>query len=71
MAAERFIYILMAIRRSLERLLGAVGLQVASYATPKAFREVAGSLPLGCALLDLCMPDLDGFEPGEGVAGPV
>jgi two-component system, LuxR family, response regulator FixJ len=65
MAAERFIYVIdddPAIRRSLERLLDAVGFQVASYATPKAFLDVAGSLPWGCALLDLRMPEMDGFE---------
>jgi two-component system response regulator FixJ len=65
MAAERFIYIIdddPAIRRSLERLLDAVGFQVASYATPKAFLGVAGDLPVGCALLDLRMPEMDGFD---------
>ncbi|ERF83812.1 response regulator transcription factor [Bradyrhizobium viridifuturi] len=65
MAAERFIYIVdddPAIRRSLERLMDAVGFQVASYATPKAFLDVAGSLLGGCVLLDLRMPEMDGFE---------
>jgi two-component system, LuxR family, response regulator FixJ len=65
MGAERFIYVIdddPAIRRSLERLLDAVGFQVVSYATPKAFLDVAGSLPRGCALLDLRMPEMDGFE---------
>jgi two-component system response regulator FixJ len=65
MAAERFIYVVdddPAIRRSLERLLDAVGFRVASYATPKAFLDVAGSLPRGCVLLDLRMPKMDGFE---------
>jgi FixJ family two-component response regulator len=65
MAAERFIYVIdddPAIRRSLERLLEAVGFRVASYATPKAFFGVAGDLPMGCVLLDLRMPEMDGFE---------
>src|ERR1700761_5425032 len=65
MAAERFIYVIdddPAIRRSLERLLDAAGFQVASYATPKAFLDVAGSLRGGCVLLDLRMPEMDGFE---------
>ncbi|PAY09566.1 DNA-binding response regulator [Bradyrhizobium sp. UFLA03-84] len=64
-AAERFIYVIdddPAIRRSLERLLDAVGFQVTSYATPKSFLDVAGSLPGGCVLLDLRMPEMDGFE---------
>ena len=65
MAAERFIYVIdddPAIRRSLELLLDTVGFQVASYATPKAFLDVAGSLRGGCVLLDLRMPEMDGFE---------
>lgn len=51
-----------AIRRSLERLLDAAGFRVASYATPKAFLGVADDLSLGCVLLDLRMPEMDGFE---------
>jgi two-component system response regulator FixJ len=65
MAAERVIYVVdddPAIRRSLERLLDTVGFQVASYATPKAFLGVAGDLPVGCALLDLRMPEMDGLQ---------
>jgi two-component system response regulator FixJ len=65
MAAERVIYVVdddPAIRRSLERLLDAVGFQVASFATPKAFLGVAGDLPVGCALLDLRMPEMDGLQ---------
>lgn len=65
MASERFIYVIdddPAIRRSLERLLDAVGFQVASYATPKAFLDIAGSLHGGCVLLDLRMPEMDGLE---------
>ncbi|MBR0902733.1 response regulator transcription factor [Bradyrhizobium liaoningense] len=65
MASERFIYVIdddPAIRRSLERLLDAVGFQVASYTTPKAFLDIAHSLLGGCVLLDLRMPEMDGFE---------
>jgi two-component system response regulator FixJ len=65
MASERVIYIVdddPAIRRSLERLLDAAGFQAVSYATPKAFLGVAGDLPVGCALLDLRMPEMDGLE---------
>ncbi|MDQ1183694.1 MULTISPECIES: response regulator [Agrobacterium] len=51
-----------AVRRSLERLLDAVGFRVTSYATPKAFLGVAEDLALGCVLLDLRMPEMDGFE---------
>jgi two-component system, LuxR family, response regulator FixJ len=65
MAYERVVYIVdddPAIRRSLERLLDAAGLQAVSYATPKAFLAVAGGLPAGCALLDLRMPEMDGLQ---------
>ena len=65
MATERFIYIVdddPAIRLSLERLLDAFGFRVTSYATSKAFLDVASDLPMGCVLLDLRMPEMDGFE---------
>lgn len=65
MTDARFVYVVdddPAIRRSLERLLDAVGFRVASYATPTAFLGVADELAIGCVLLDLRMPEMDGFE---------
>lgn len=65
MTAAPFVYVVdddPAIRRSLERLLDAVGFRVASYATPTSFLGVAGDLAMGCVLLDLRMPEMDGFE---------
>jgi two-component system, LuxR family, response regulator FixJ len=65
MTAERVVYIVdddAAIRRSLERLLGAADFQAVSYATPKAFLDAAASLPAGCALVDLRMPEMSGLE---------
>lgn len=65
MAAAPFVYVVdddPAIRRSLERLLDAVGFRVTSYATPTAFLGVADDLAMGCVLLDLRMPEMDGFE---------
>lgn len=65
MADARLVYVVdddPSIRRSLERLLDAVGFRVASYATPSAFLGVADDLALGCVLLDLRMPEMDGFE---------
>ena len=65
MADARFVHVVdddPAIRRSLERLLDAVGFRVASYATPTAFLGVAQALAMGCVLLDLRMPEMDGFE---------
>ncbi|NTE87784.1 response regulator transcription factor [Agrobacterium rubi] len=65
MTTAPFVYVVdddPAIRRSLERLLDAVGFRVASYATPMAFLGVADDLAMGCVLLDLRMPEMDGFE---------
>jgi two-component system response regulator FixJ len=65
MAAERIVYIVdddVAIRRSLERLLGAADFQAVSYATPAEFLAVAGHLPAGCVLMDLRMPEMNGLE---------
>lgn len=65
MTAAPFVYVVdddPAIRRSLERLLDAAGFQVFSFATPTAFLGVAEDLAMGCVLLDLRMPEMDGFE---------
>jgi two-component system, LuxR family, response regulator FixJ len=65
MADARFVYVVdddPAIRRSLERLLEAAGFRVTSFATPEAFLGVADDLAMGCVMLDLRMPKMDGFE---------
>jgi two-component system response regulator FixJ len=65
MAAARTVYVVdddPAVRRSLERLLAAADFQMKSYATPGAFLDVAGSLPAGCVLVDLRMPEMNGLE---------
>ncbi|MCS3743339.1 MULTISPECIES: response regulator transcription factor [unclassified Rhizobium] len=65
MTTAPFVYVVdddPAIRRSLERLLDAVGFRVVSYATPAGFLGVADDLAMGCVLLDLRMPEMDGFE---------
>jgi two-component system, LuxR family, response regulator FixJ len=50
-----------AVRRSLERLLGAAGFRAVSYGTPHAFLAVAASLSPGCVLLDIRMRGMDGL----------
>lgn len=65
MADARFVYVVdddPAIRRSLERLLDAAGFRATSFATPAAFLGVADNLAMGCVMLDLRMPKMDGFE---------
>ena len=65
MADAKLVYVLdddPAIRRSLERLLDAAGFRVTSFATPAAFLGMADDLAMGCVMLDLRMPEMDGFE---------
>lgn len=65
MTANPFVYVVdddPAIRRSLERLLDSVGFRIATYATPMAFLAAADDLAMGCVLLDLRMPKMDGLE---------
>jgi two-component system response regulator FixJ len=65
MAAERVVYVVdddAAVCRSLKRLLETAGFRTMFYATPSAFLDVAKGLPVGCALLDVRMPEMDGLE---------
>ncbi len=50
------------VRTVLSLLLGDVGHQVQTFSKAQAFLSVAGELTAGCAVLDLCMPDMDGLE---------
>lgn len=66
--ANRVVYIVdddLAVRRSLEWLLESADFRVVSYSTAKEFLDVATSLPVGCALLDLRMPEMNGLEVQE------
>jgi len=51
-----------SMRRSLARLLGGAGHEVAFYATAEEFLAVAGSSLTGCILLDLRLPGSSGLE---------
>lgn len=65
MPAERTVYVLdddVAVRRSLQRLLDAAGLNVICYDTPFSFLDAAPQLASGCLLLDIKMPGMDGLE---------
>ena len=65
MTAERVVYVVdddAAVCRSLKRLLETAGFRTMFYATPSAFLDVAKGLPVGCALLDVRMPEMDGLE---------
>lgn len=48
-------------RASLVRLLEVLGYGVREYGSGRAFADAAPGLPGGCALIDVCMPDLDGL----------
>ncbi|WP_431855342.1 response regulator transcription factor [Azospirillum sp.] len=48
-------------RASLVRLLAVLGYTAREYGDGRAFADVAPGLSDGCALVDVCMPDLDGL----------
>jgi two-component system response regulator FixJ len=51
-----------AMRESLAFLLGTTGLEVRTYASAKAFLEVARTVEAGCVITDVRMPELSGVE---------
>ena len=51
-----------AVRDSLSVQLEAAGYGVTSFASAREFLKAAASLPLGCVVSDVQMPDLDGME---------
>ena len=51
-----------AVRDSLSVLLEACGHQVQSFELARRFLDAAASLPLGCLIADIRMPEIDGLE---------
>jgi len=49
--------------KALSRLLRAKGYEVKPYLRPQEFLEQHDATVLGCAVLDLVMPGLDGLTP--------
>jgi two-component system response regulator FixJ len=51
-----------AVRDSLQLLLASHGFTVRSFASGRAFLRAASSLAPGCLVVDVRMPEMDGFE---------
>jgi two-component system response regulator FixJ len=65
MSSERVVHVVeddIGFRRSLVRLLGAAGFTLATYESASGFLKVAPELSVGCVLLDIRMPEMDGLE---------
>src|SRR5690242_13678769 len=65
MASDRCVYIVdddEAVRESLALLLESRTYPVRSFASAPEFLAVASSLPVGCLIVDIRMPEMDGLE---------
>ena len=65
MSAETRIYVVdddAAVRDSLALHLDAAGFTVSTYPSARAFLDEAASLPAGCVISDVRMPEIDGLE---------
>jgi two-component system, LuxR family, response regulator FixJ len=65
MLAERCVYVVdddEAVRDSLSVLLESKAYAVRSFVSAPAFLAAAPSLPLGCVIVDVRMPEMDGLE---------
>lgn len=65
-----------AIRRALSRLIESVGLRAESFASPADFLSSGPAGEIGCLILDVQLPGMDGFELHDrileaGIGAPV
>jgi len=51
-----------SVRRALKRLLGASGFQVTAFASADEFLDAVPIDAMGCVVLDIHMPGMDGFQ---------
>src|SRR5688572_18715572 len=56
------------VRKGLERLLRAAGLQATAFASAQDFLEAADAQPPDCVILDYQMPGVNGLELQEALA---
>ena len=65
MPTDRYVYIVDdddAVRDSLSVLLKAIGHQVRTFGMARDFLDTAPTLPMGCLIADIRMPEMDGLE---------
>ncbi|HWB49504.1 MAG TPA: response regulator FixJ [Stellaceae bacterium] len=65
MSADRHVYIVdddEAVRDSLSVLLEAIGHRVRAFGMARDFLDAAPTLPIGCLIVDIRMPEMDGLE---------
>lgn len=65
MPHEGYVYIIDdddAVRNSLSVLLDAVGHRVRTYGLARDFLDAASTLPVGCVIADIHMPEMDGLD---------
>jgi two-component system response regulator FixJ len=64
MPSDRYVYIVdddEAVRDSLSVLLEAIGHRVRTFGLAKEFLDAAPTLPMGCLVADIRMPEMDGL----------
>jgi FixJ family two-component response regulator len=58
----------LSVRKSLSRLLRAAGFQVVAFASAREFLEHPADKSVGCLILDVQMPELNGLELQQALA---